>query len=287
VPAHLVIFDCDGVLVDSERVAVDIDVRALAALGWTITREEVIRRFLGRSEPDVMREIVDHLGRPLPPGWEEHWAAEYRRAFDEELEAVPGVHATVSSIVAQGYAVCVGSSGGHEKIRRNLSRTGLRGFFAEDIFSASDVRRGKPAPDLFLHAVRTMGCDRADCVVVEDSQYGVAAARAAGMRVIGFAGGVTPRTQLAVAHLGSVHEIRPHHPARDAVDRSCPEVAGGGGARFRPRLDLRPSRLGRPARLAVVRDHADPDGCGDGDVDDPARHLRHLAELPPSRHPDA
>ena len=126
-PAHLVIFDCDGVLVDSERLAVDIDVRALAALGWTITREEVIRRFLGRSEPDVMREIVDHLGRPLPPGWEEHWAAEYRRAFDEELEAVPGVHATVSSIVAQGYAVCVGSSGGHEKIRRNLSRTGLRG----------------------------------------------------------------------------------------------------------------------------------------------------------------
>jgi len=78
VPAHLVIFDCDGVLVDSERLAVDIDVRALAALGWTITREEVIRRFLGRSEPDVMREIVDHLGRPLPPGWEEHWAAEYR-----------------------------------------------------------------------------------------------------------------------------------------------------------------------------------------------------------------
>jgi len=199
VPTHLVIFDCDGVLVDSERLAVAIDVRALAALGWTITRDEVIHRFLGRSEADVLREIADHLGRPLPPGWEEHWAPEYRRAFDEELEAVPGVHRAVSSVVAQGYAVCVGSSGGHEKIRRNLTRTGLRGLFAEDIFSASDVSRGKPAPDLFLHAARAMGFDRADCVVVEDSQYGVAAARAAGMRVVGFAGGVTPRTQLEAA----------------------------------------------------------------------------------------
>ena len=112
------------------------------------------------------------------------------------------MHDAVSSVVAQGYAVCVGSSGGHEKIRRNLSRTGLRGLFAEDIFSASDVSRGKPAPDLFLHAAAAMGFDRVDCVVVEDSQYGVAAARAAraaGMRVVGFAGGVTPRTQLEAA----------------------------------------------------------------------------------------
>jgi len=196
VPNHLVIFDCDGVLVDSERLAVDIDVRVLADLGWEITRDEVIHRFLGKSEADVLVEIQAHLGRPLPTGWDEQWTDEYTRTFAEELEPVPGVGDAVSSLAGQGYAVCVASSGGHAKIRRNLQKTGLCTFFGGDVFSAADVPRGKPAPDLFLHAAETMGFVPGACVVVEDSQYGVAAARAAGMKVVGYAGGVTPREHL-------------------------------------------------------------------------------------------
>jgi len=199
VPTHLVIFDCDGVLVDSERLAVDIDVRALADLGWAISREEVIHRFLGKSEADALIEIEAHLGRPLPARWDEPWAQEYARAFAEELEPVAGVREAVLTLMAQGYAVCVGSSGGHAKIRRNLVKTGLRDFFAEDIFSAADVEHGKPAPDLFQHAAARMGFAPDACVVVEDSQYGITAAHAAGMRAVGYAGGITPREQLQAA----------------------------------------------------------------------------------------
>lgn len=199
VARRLVIFDCDGVLVDSERLAVDIDVRLLTELGWPITRDEVIHRFLGKSEADVLLEVEQHLGHPMPPGWDAGWATEYRRVFAAELEPVPGVAAAVESLRTAGYAVCVGSSGGHAKIRRSLDQTGLRAFFGEQIFSAEDVARGKPAPDLFLHAARSLGARPEETVVVEDSQYGVEAAHAAGMAVIGYAGGITPRQQLAAA----------------------------------------------------------------------------------------
>jgi HAD superfamily hydrolase (TIGR01509 family) len=197
--SHLVIFDCDGVLVDSERLAVEIDVRSLADLGWVITRDEVVHRFLGKSEADALLEIAAHLGRPLPAGWEEQWADEYAHAFAEQLQPVPGVREALKTIVAQGYAVCVGSSGGHAKIRRNLVKTGLRDVFAENIFSAADVANGKPAPDLFELAAASMGFEPQACVVVEDSQYGVAAAHAAGMKVVGYAGGITPREHLEAA----------------------------------------------------------------------------------------
>jgi HAD superfamily hydrolase (TIGR01509 family) len=195
----LVIFDCDGVLVDSERLGVEIDVRAITTLGWPITRDEVISRFVGRSEADATAEIEAYLGRPVPEDWGEQWAAEYRRAFGESLDAVPGVDAAVAAVREAGHAVCVASSGGHRKIRRNLGLTGLAHHFGEHIFSAADVPHGKPAPDLFLYAAATMGFAPAECAVVEDSGHGVAAARAAGMRVVGFAGGVTPRPHLADA----------------------------------------------------------------------------------------
>jgi len=195
----LVIFDCDGVLVDSERLAVAIDVRAIGALGWPITAAEVIDRHLGRSNADVLADIESHLGRPVPADWDDAWNAEYRRVFDEQLEAVPGVAEAVKAVVAEGFQACVASSGSHEKMRRTLGKAGLWDLFEGRIFSASQVERGKPEPDLFLYAAEQVGVSPGRCVVVEDSQYGVAGAKAAAMLAIGFAGGVTPMAQLAAA----------------------------------------------------------------------------------------
>jgi HAD superfamily hydrolase (TIGR01509 family) len=198
-PECLVLFDCDGVLVDSEALAVAIDVRAIATLGWPITEAEVIELFLGRSEDDIFALIRQHLGRALPAGWDESWSAEFRRVFDEELEAVPGVAQAIKDVAAEGFQTCVASSGSAEKMRRTLGRTGLWDFFEGRIYSATEVERGKPEPDLFLYAAEQAGIRPAWCVVVEDSRFGVAAAKAAGMRVIGFAGGITPAAQLVAA----------------------------------------------------------------------------------------
>jgi HAD superfamily hydrolase (TIGR01509 family) len=195
----LVLFDCDGVLVDSERLVVDIDVAAVTAAGWPVTREQVVETFVGRSDADVVALIEAQLGHALPAGWDAQWDADYRRVLDEQLEPVPGVRAAVEEVVARGRRTCVASSGSHDKMRRTLGRTGLWELFEGRIFSATEVPRGKPAPDLFLHAASRMQVDPGRCVVVEDSRYGVAAARSAGMRVVGFAGGITPECHLADA----------------------------------------------------------------------------------------
>jgi HAD superfamily hydrolase (TIGR01509 family) len=197
----LVLFDCDGVLVDSERLVVDIDVAAVTAAGWPVTREQVVETFVGRSDADVVALIEAQLGHALPADWDAHWDAEYRRVLDEQLEPVPGVRAAVEEVVARGRRTCVASSGSHDKMRRTLGRTGLWELFEGRIFSATEVARGKPAPDLFLHAASRMQVDPGRCVVVEDSRYGVAAARSAGMRVVGFAGGITPEHHLADADI--------------------------------------------------------------------------------------
>jgi HAD superfamily hydrolase (TIGR01509 family) len=195
----LVLFDCDGVLVDSERLVVDIDVAAVTAAGWPVTRQQVVETFVGRSDADVVALIEAQLGHALPADWDAHWDAEYRRVLDEQLEPVPGVRAAVEEVVARGRRTCVASSGSHDKMRRTLGRTGLWQLFEGRIFSATEVAHGKPAPDLFLHAAARMRVDPGRCVVVEDSRYGVAAARSAGMRVVGFAGGITPEQHLADA----------------------------------------------------------------------------------------
>jgi HAD superfamily hydrolase (TIGR01509 family) len=192
---ELVIFDCDGVLVDSERIAVRVDVKAFAELGWEMERAEVVERFMGRSDADADREIEAHLGHPPPPGWNEAVRRRYRAALEAELEPVPGVLGALDAIALP---TCVASSGTHEKLRFTLGRTGLLERFEGRIFSAEDVERGKPAPDLFLHAAAAMGADPARCAVVEDSGPGVEAARAAGMRTFGFTGGgLAPPERLA------------------------------------------------------------------------------------------
>jgi HAD superfamily hydrolase (TIGR01509 family) len=186
---RLVIFDCDGVLVDSERISVRLEVTLLAELGWELTEVEIAERFLGRTDRYMIEQIEAHLGRSLPPGWPEEAALRYREALAVELRPVDGVVEALDRIEVP---TCVASSGSHDKMAFTLGLTGLYPRFEGRIFSSSEVANGKPAPDLFLHAARQLGVEPAHCVVVEDSPAGVAAARNAGMRALGYAGGLTP-----------------------------------------------------------------------------------------------
>lgn len=186
---ELVIFDCDGVLVDSERLSIEVDRRVLAELGWSLTHDEILHRFVGRSSAHFRAEVEAHLGHHLADDWEEPYLPWYTEVFDRELQAVDGIIEALDAIVLP---ICVASSGSHAKIRRNLGLTGLLTRFEGRIFSADDVPEGKPAPDLFLHAARSLGVEPSRCVVIEDSRFGIAAARAAGMRAFGYAGGLTP-----------------------------------------------------------------------------------------------
>ena len=191
---ELVIFDCDGVLIDSERLAIKIDVEVMHELGWPLTEAEVIERFVGRSNRETRAAIEAHLGRTLPTDWGEQLERLYRRVFAAQLTPVRGVPEALDRITLPS---CIASSGTHEHLRFTLGLTGLYERFAGRIFSAEDVAAGKPAPDLFLHAAERIGFAPAACVVVEDSRSGVQAARAAGMRVLAFAGGLTPAELLA------------------------------------------------------------------------------------------
>jgi HAD superfamily hydrolase (TIGR01509 family) len=196
-PVDLVIFDCDGVLVDSERLAVRIDLVVLRELGWALTEDQVIERFVGRSHESMVTQIEAYLGCRLPEDWEERFQHLYRDAFDAELRPVDGVLDALSRITIP---TCIASSGSHDKLRYTLGLTGLYEQFEGRIFSAEDVRNGKPAPDLFLHAADQMGVSPELCVVVEDSRWGLQAARAAGMRSFGFAGSVTTAEILQGPH---------------------------------------------------------------------------------------
>jgi HAD superfamily hydrolase (TIGR01509 family) len=183
-PTDLVIFDCDGVLVDSERIAVEIDLVILERVGLTMTRQEVIERFVGRS-PSVMYEVIEaQLGSPPPPKLRAEFEQLYVDAYERDLVPVPGI---VDALEELDRPMCVASSSTPEALRRKLTKTGLYDKFEGRIFSAVEVRNGKPAPDLFLYAADRMGVEPTRCVVIEDSLYGVMAGRAAGMRVLAFA----------------------------------------------------------------------------------------------------
>lgn len=187
----LVIFDCDGVLVDSERLAVRTEAIILAELGWNLTESEIVERFVGRTPADMHREVEAHVGFALD--WEEVFEARYRHVFENEPTAVPGIFAAIDAI---GTLTCVASSGNHAGIAYKLGTTGLLPLFEGRIFSAEDVKRGKPAPDVFLHAAQAMGVEPDLCAVVEDSVSGVMAGVAAKTTVFGFSGSVTPSEQL-------------------------------------------------------------------------------------------
>ncbi|MFB9908001.1 HAD family hydrolase [Allokutzneria oryzae] len=193
----LVIFDCDGTLVDSERIANEVFADLITAEGLPTSFAECVERYMGRSASSCVARIERELGRPLRTELLGLRAARVDQRLAEELTAVPGMRAALTALAGARVAVCVASSSTPREIAFRLRHTDLAGFFGDAIFSATMVANGKPAPDVFLHAAKEMGFRPQDCVVIEDSVAGVRAGRSAGMRVIGFADLMAPDALLA------------------------------------------------------------------------------------------
>jgi HAD superfamily hydrolase (TIGR01509 family) len=182
----LVIFDCDGVLVDSEVISCRAHAQTLTQHGYPITEEEVLHRFLGVSDREARLTIEHEIGRALPDDFEAQVKQATLKFYAGDLKAIAGVTAAIAAIELPK---CVASSGTPEKIRHGLECAGLFATLSPHIFSATQVKRGKPAPDLFLYAAKAMGAAPERCLVIEDSVPGVTGAVAAGMTVLGFHGG--------------------------------------------------------------------------------------------------
>ncbi|MFJ2260128.1 HAD family hydrolase [Streptomyces sp. NPDC087844] len=196
---ELVIFDNDGVLVDSEPISNTLLAAYLTELGHPTSYEDSLRDYMGAAMHRVHDLVEERTGERLPADFDDVFHGRVFAAFERELEPVPGAVEVLEKLAADGIPYCVASSGSHQRIRVGHRKTGLdRWFDDERIFSSQDVGRGKPAPDLFLHAAERMGVPPEKCVVVEDSPLGVRAARAAGMDVYGFTA-MTPAARLAGA----------------------------------------------------------------------------------------
>jgi HAD superfamily hydrolase (TIGR01509 family) len=188
VDTRLVIFDCDGVLVDSEGISNAVLAAALRALGIDISAQEAHDRYRGMFLSEIRADAERRLGAPLPPDFMETFERDREDAFRASLRPMPGAAEAVKGVKAMGLEVCVASQGKLSKTELTLTLTGLRDLFGDDaVFSAHSVERGKPAPDLFLYAAATMGVQPDRSVVVEDTMIGVRGALAAGMRVIAYA----------------------------------------------------------------------------------------------------
>ncbi|MGF1474310.1 MAG: HAD family hydrolase [Geminicoccaceae bacterium] len=183
---HLIIFDLDGVIVDSEPIAARIEAEMLREAGLTIDEREVLKRFLGRSEDQMRRSVEIELGRPLHEDFTAELRSRVLAAFENELLPIPGIAAVLRRLTGPR---CVASSSALERIRTSLKIADLFSQFSPHLFSASMVERGKPAPDLFRYAASQMGIPIARCIVIEDSTAGVRAGKAANMTVFGFVGG--------------------------------------------------------------------------------------------------
>lgn len=180
----LIIFDCDGVLVDSERLSHLVLREMIAEYGTELTLEATLALFMGTSTERCVEVLGSLIGHPAPDDFLEVFRQRTFAAFSTALTAVAGVPEVIAGLQVP---CCVASNGPHEKMRFTLKHTGLLPHFEGRMFSAQDVARPKPAPDLFLHAASTLGFGARACLVVEDSPTGVTAARAAGMQVLGFA----------------------------------------------------------------------------------------------------
>ena len=182
----LIIFDCDGVLVDSEVISCRAHAETLTRHGYPITADEVLNRFLGVSDREARLMIENEISRKLPNDFESQVRQATLQFYADDLRAISYVGEAIAAI---GLPKCVASSGTPEKIRHGLTCAGLYDQLAPHIFSASEVKRGKPAPDLFLFAAEQMQAAPAQCLVIEDSIPGVTGAVAAGMTVLGFHSG--------------------------------------------------------------------------------------------------
>jgi HAD superfamily hydrolase (TIGR01509 family) len=196
-PFDLVIFDCDGVLVDSERVANEVFAHALREVcGLEFSLEEMFDTFVGHSKAQCLARVEAMLGQPPPAELERRYREDINQALADSVRAVDGIESVLERLALP---CCVASSGSHDKMRLTLGKTGLIDFFEGNIFSTSEVERGKPSPDIYLYAAERMGVrDPGRCLVIEDSPLGVTGAVAAGMRAFGFA------------------ELMPEHKLREA-----------------------------------------------------------------------
>ncbi len=204
---ELVIFDCDGVLVDSEVLTIEIEARVLTEMGLPMTPADVVRQFMGKSDEKMQAELTALIGSDAAIEFDRVASNEIMAAFQDRLQAVDGVAELVDRLHHREIATCVASSGSHKKMRFTLGKTGLWERFEGRIFSASEVQHGKPEPDLFLHAAMQMNVAPQNCAVIEDSVYGVRGAVAAGMLALGYAGGLTPETVLRDAGATTFHTM--------------------------------------------------------------------------------
>ncbi len=208
----LIIFDCDGVLIDSEVISARMLISELRGYGVDMDMAFVSRHFLGRSYPVVLREVRERWGVALPDRFEADYRARLLAAFQRELAVMPGA---VSTIRALRLPYCLATSSSPERLARSLEITGLAALFEGVCFTASEVARGKPAPDLFLLAASRMGTSPARCLVIEDSLNGVRAGLAAGMEVWRFTGG---------SHLAGLDLVPPDDAVPHATIASLDEV---------------------------------------------------------------
>jgi HAD superfamily hydrolase (TIGR01509 family) len=183
---RLVIFDCDGVLIDSEPIACAIMSAVLTENGFPLTEDD-IHGFIGQSGKDTQAAVEKRFGKPFPADIRQRFHDAYRRRLD--ADAMPAIKGVAELIDALATPACVASNSSHDYLRMVLGSAQLIARFPERLFSSYDVARPKPHPDLFEHAARTLGGLAHDCIVIEDSVHGVTAGVAAGMRVIGFCGG--------------------------------------------------------------------------------------------------
>ncbi len=199
-----VIFDCDGVLVDSEGLMNREFRTMLGEIGLTYTAEETTRTFMGRSMKSCLQIVETQLGRAVPDDFLAVLDQRAYAVFARDLKPVDGIEAVLDSLDRAAIPYAVASSGSHEKMRTTLGITGLLPRLSGRITSATEVAHGKPAPDVFLLAAERLNTAPADCVVIEDSLLGIEAARAAGMRVIGYAAMVSAD---AMRSAGATHVI--------------------------------------------------------------------------------
>ncbi len=197
------IFDCDGVLIDSEWLASRVEAEITRELGLTLTTEQANQLFLGKTVDGVLEVIAARTGTRPSTAWVYNWAFATAHVFMRELKAVDGVGLAVEELRRRGHRMAVASQSPLARVRLSLQVAGLAGQFGEHIYVTSMVARPKPAPDIYLLAARELGVSAADCIVIEDSPAGAAAARAAGMRVIGYA----PGSAAAAMHAVGVHVI--------------------------------------------------------------------------------
>jgi HAD superfamily hydrolase (TIGR01509 family) len=218
---ELIIFDCDGVLIDSEMLVCTLVSEELTRLGYPITPEQVVERYAGRPEREILADIARDWGQAVPPAYKEATTRRIRQAFTSELQAIPGVAATLARI---RIPICVASSSAPEKLKLGLSFVSLYEYFAPHVVSAAYVAHGKPAPDVFIYAAGSMRTPVDRCLVIEDSLPGVRAARAAGMQVFGFTGGshCTPEHGARLLEAGAARVLA----AMEELEHALPTAFG-------------------------------------------------------------